>query len=152
MLKDTLKNEIIPLMAENTRLVRDNFRRRAQHLGLTQPQWRILIFISKEPGIKLATLAEKLEVHPVTATQSIDRMVKAGWIHRERQESDRRTCGLFLTEQSEPIMDELNMIARETNVAALGNFKASEKKQLECLLQKIKQNLNEAVTSQGSSN
>ena len=146
MLANLLKSEVIPLLAENTRLVRANFRRRAQHLGLTQPQWRILLAISNYPGIMPSVLAEKLEVHPVTVTQSIDRLVKTGWILRKRQEEDRRTCNLFLTDQAEPILGELNLIAKQTHATAMAEFAEAEIKQLEDLLQRMKKNLSRALT------
>lgn len=142
MIGNSAKFDVIPLLAENTRLVREHFRRQAQHLGLTQPQWRILWFVSLDPGINLSTLAEKLEVHPVTVTQGIDRLVKGGWILRERQEKDRRTCTLSLTGQAEPLLGELDLIAKQTAASALAGFKPSEIAELESLLQRMKQNLN----------
>lgn len=128
------------LLAEVSRLVREDFRRRAQHLGLTQPQWRLLFILSREPGMNQACLAGKLEVHPVTVTQSVDRLVKAGWLRRERQENDRRAVSLYLTEQAEPILAELSVISGETQEVALKGFSAQERNQLEGMMRRMKAN------------
>lgn len=129
------------MLAEAARLVREDFRRRAQHLNLTQPQWRALLFLSKEPGMNQACLAAKLEVHPVTVTQSVDRLVKAGWLRRERQESDRRAVNLYLTDQAEPTMAQLTQIADETREAALKGFDERERQLLESMLVRVKENI-----------
>lgn len=129
------------MLVEAARLIREDFRRRAQHLNLTQPQWRLMLILSREPGINQACLAGKLEVHPVTVTQSVDRLVKAGWVRRERQEADRRAVSLFLTEQARPMMAELTQIADHTRESALAGFSAEERRLLEKMLMRLKQNV-----------
>ncbi|AKH67737.1 transcriptional regulator [Spongiibacter sp. IMCC21906] len=141
MKKTIAEKNSISLLIETARLVREDFRRRAQHLNLTQPQWRLLLILSREPGMNQAKLASWLEVHPVTVTQSVDRLVKAGWLRRERQENDRRAVSLFLTEQAEPILADLTEIAEHTRKVALAGFSAAERKQVEDMLERIKQNI-----------
>lgn len=128
------------LIAEVARLIREDFRRRAQHLSLTQPQSRLLLIISREPGINQASLAGLLEVHPVTVTQSVDRLEKAGWLRRERQESDRRSVSLFVTDQAKPILAELDGIANQTRAATLAGLSVDEQAALEAMLLRIKTN------------
>src|SRR3546814_17999703 len=82
-------------------MLRADFRRRAEHLKLTQAQVSALASPAKHPGISQVVLAEKLEVHPVTVTQLIDRLQRAGWVKREVHEDDRRAFRLFLTDRSE---------------------------------------------------
>ena len=143
-----ISNSTAPqVLSEAARLVREDFRRRAAHLNLTQPQWRTLLILSREPGINQAALAEKLEVHPVTVTQSVDRLVKAGWVRRERQETDRRAQRLFLNERAEPILEELNHIAGQTRQIAMAGFSAAECVQLETMLMRVKQNLCATVSN-----
>jgi MarR family transcriptional regulator for hemolysin len=129
------------LLLEAGRLVREAFRRRAQHLGLTQSQARALAWIAKQPGITQIGLAEKLEVHPVTVTQLIDRLQRAGWVRRETHEDDRRAFRLLTTDQAEPILDELWKIADAARAYALRGMSAAEQKQLDQFLLRIKRNL-----------
>ncbi|GAB3382160.1 MarR family transcriptional regulator [Spongiibacter taiwanensis] len=128
------------LIAEVARLIREDFRRRAQHLSLTQPQSRLLLIISREPGINQASLAGLLEVHPVTVTQSVDRLEKAGWLRRERQETDRRSVSLFVTDQAKPILAELDGIADQTRAATMAGLSVDEQAALEAMLLRIKAN------------
>lgn len=128
------------LLSETARLFREDFRRRAQHLGLTQPQWRVLLHLSMTPGLTQVALAEKLEVHAVTVTQIVDRLVKGGWVRRAPHETDRRAVSLHTTEAAEPVLDELNRIAQATREVALAGFSTDERKMLEALLSRVKHN------------
>lgn len=141
MPKADIHSGVLPLLSETARLIREDFRRRAQHLGLTQPQWLVLMHLSRTPGLKQTTLAEKLEVHPVTVTQIIDRLVAAGWVRRERQKSDRRAVSLYLTDAVEPILGELSSIAALTREDALAGLDSKQRAELERLLLHIKGNL-----------
>ncbi|MEX1666673.1 MarR family winged helix-turn-helix transcriptional regulator [Zhongshania arctica] len=127
-------------LTETSRLVREDFRRRAQHLNLTQPQWLTLLKLSREPGINQACLAEHFDVNPVTVAQSVDRLVKAGLVLRERQEQDRRAVSLYLTDKAEPLLEELNGIAEQTRAIAFAGISAAEAKVLEELLLRVKNN------------
>lgn len=127
-------------LAETSRMVREEFRRRAQHLNLTQPQWLTLLKLSREPGINQASLAVHLDVNPVTVAQSVDRLVKAGLVLRERQESDRRAVSLYLTDKAEPLLEELNEIAEQTRAIAFAGFSVAEAKVLEDMLVRVKRN------------
>jgi len=140
-------NSATYILAESSRLVREDFRRRAQHMSLTQPQWRTLLILSRAPGINQACLASHLEVSPVTVTQSVDRLVKAGLVLRERPENDRRSLNLFLTDSAQPLLAELNIIAEQTREAALAGFNAAERKQLELMLLRVKQNLSDSAAA-----
>jgi DNA-binding MarR family transcriptional regulator len=128
------------ILADTSRIVRMDFRRRAQHLNLTQPQWQTLLNLSREPGINQANLAEQLDVNPVTVAQSVDRLVKAGLVLRERRQQDRRAVSLFLTSKAEPLLEELNVIAAETRAVAFAGFSAAEAQLFEELLLRVKMN------------
>jgi len=134
-------NTITSLLLEVGRLYREDFRRRAAHLKLTQSQSMALAWISKQPGITQSALAEKLEVHPVTVTQLIDRLQRAGWVRRETHEDDRRALRLYTTDKADPILDELWSIAAEARAEALRGLSKSDQQQLDQLLSRIKSNL-----------
>ena len=79
--------------------------RRLQSLGLTQAQWRAIVHLSRSEGMTQATLAESLEIQPITLTRLIDRMESAGWVERRTHPLDRRAVQLYLTPQSQPILE-----------------------------------------------
>ncbi|WP_051362329.1 MarR family winged helix-turn-helix transcriptional regulator [Solimonas soli] len=141
MRKPPPPNTTTSLLLEVGRLHREAFKRRAAHLKLTQSQSMALAWIAKQPGITQTGLAEKLEVHPVTVTQLIDRLQRAGWVRRETHKDDRRAFRLLTTDKAEPILDELWKIAAEARAYALRGLSAAEQKQLDQFLLRIKSNL-----------
>src|SRR3546814_9002902 len=82
------------LLNDVSRLMRRNLNRRVQALGLTQSQWRALAYLSRQEGINQATLADTLEVQPITLARLIDRLEAAGWVERRRHRSEEHTSEL----------------------------------------------------------
>lgn len=132
---------VTSLLMEVSRLVRARFREQAQDWELTQPQWLALAHLNKTPGLTQSELAERLEVSKVTVTQLVDRLEKSGWLRREAHESDRRATRLQLTAKAEPVTAELWRVGAVVRGQALAGFSASEREQLESLLQRVKTNL-----------
>ena len=94
---DTPYQGVGALLVEVGRLLRRNFNRRAQELGLTQAQWQALAHLSRKQGINQACLADLLEVQPITLARLIDRLAAAGWVERRPDPADRRAQRLYLT-------------------------------------------------------
>ncbi len=66
------------LISDVARLLRRNFDRRLQSLGLTQAQWRAIVHVSRSEGMNQVALAECLEIQPITVARLIDRMESSG--------------------------------------------------------------------------
>jgi len=62
------------LLSDVSRLLKRNFNRRVRPLGLTESQWRALARLSRQEGVNQATLADLLDIRPITLTQAIGRM------------------------------------------------------------------------------
>jgi DNA-binding MarR family transcriptional regulator len=133
------------LVVDVSRMIREDFRLRANHLKLSQPQWRVLLCVSRNPGITPKAMAEALEVSAVTITQSVDRLEKAGWLRKQRQADDRRWVKLYATKNAGPVVTELNEIGEEMRESMLESFSDRERKQLTKLLSKLKLNLGRSL-------
>jgi MarR family transcriptional regulator for hemolysin len=129
------------MLNDTARLLRRNFNRRVQSLGLTQAQWRLLARIAIDEGAKQAQLAEVLEMQPISVARLIDRMEAAGWVERRRDPTDRRAVNLYLTEKAQPILDELWQRAEETQSIALTGMSQSARDQLLRSLETVRTNL-----------
>lgn len=114
-------SEIKPLVSLYTlikdldQLLRRRFEERVRAAGidLSRPQYRVLIFLDRNPGITQARLAELLDVEKMTVTGLLDRMEKRGWVERRRDPNDRRAYSLHLLPPARPIVDQLeSMIAQ----------------------------------------
>ncbi|MBM7585133.1 DNA-binding MarR family transcriptional regulator [Bacillus pakistanensis] len=68
-------------------------------LGITVKQLLVLRTLKEEPDISLGELAERLQVGCSTMSGIVDRLVKAGYLFRERSEKDRRSLLIRLTEK-----------------------------------------------------
>jgi MarR family transcriptional regulator, transcriptional regulator for hemolysin len=133
------------LVVDVSRLLRRDFARRAQHLGLTQAQWRALAYLSRNEGTTQASLAEMLEMQPISLARLLDRLVAAGWVERKPSPTDRRAYQLYLTPASEPVMWQLRDIGVETRDLALAGLDARQQEQLMSLLSQVKTNLQQAT-------
>lgn len=129
------------LVADLGRLLRRSFELRAGHLGLTQAQWRALALLARHEGINQATLAEMLEIQPITVTRLLDRMEQNGWIERRPDPADRRAVRLHLTPRAEPLLAELQAVGGEILELALAEIEPSQRLALVDSLEQMKTNL-----------
>lgn len=129
------------LLHDTARLLRRDFNRRAQKLGLTQTQWQALCVLSHNEGINQASLADLLEVQPITLGRLIDRLEATGWVERRNHPTDRRAITLYLTSKAEPILNEMSKLAEETRNLALEGVSETDQQHLMQVLEHIKDNL-----------
>ena len=135
------------LVADVARLLRRSMDRRLQSLGLTQAQWRAIVHLSHSEGMTQATLAERLEIQPITLTRLIDRMQSAGWVERRTHPLDRRAVQLYLTPQSQPILEQLHALGAATLHEATRGVTPRAQRQLLSTLEHLKHNLIAAETA-----
>ncbi len=129
------------LIADLARLLRRTFDRRVQPLGLTQAQWRAIIHLSRTEGMTQSALAEALDVQPITLARLVDRMAAAGWVERRSHPLDRRAVQLYLTDKCQPLLAEIQSLARATIDEATAGLSAAATRELVETLQHIKANL-----------
>jgi DNA-binding MarR family transcriptional regulator len=97
-----------------------------------------------------AALAESLEIQPITLTRLIDRMEAAGWVERRTHPLDRRAVQLYLTAQSQPLLEEMQARAADTMSDATRGISARAQRQLVATLEQIKHNLAATETQAAS--
>jgi len=129
------------LVTDVAKLLRRNFDRRLQSLGLTQAQWRAIVNIARTEGMSQTALAECLEIQPITVGRLIDRMESAGWVERRSHPLDRRAVQLYLTPKSQPILEEIHARAADLTAECVAGVPVAAQKQLFDHLQRMKQNL-----------
>jgi DNA-binding MarR family transcriptional regulator len=83
------------------------FEERARSLGLTLPQCRVLVQLSKQEGVSQAELAGLVDLEPMTLVRVLDRMETDGWLERRSDPSDRRARCLYLTSAGRPLVAEV---------------------------------------------
>jgi len=87
-----------------------------------------MLFLDKRKEITMTELVEYINSPMSTATGIVDRLVKNGYVSRERSETDRRIVILRLTEEGSQLIKKLkNMISGYLNMV-LEDLTEEEKK------------------------
>ncbi len=129
------------LINDVARLLRRNFDRRVRPLDLSQAQWQALAYLSRQEGVNQITLAESLEIQPITLARLIDRLQEAGWVERRPDPADRRAFKLYLTPMAQPLLSQMWSIAMETREDALSGLSVAARSDLIATLRTVKSNL-----------
>ena len=137
----TAKDTIGFLLSDTARLMRRDFERRARPVGLTRAQWQALFNLARNEGCNQATLADLLDVEPITLARVIDRLEASGLVERRLDPGDRRARLLFLGERAHPLLEELRALGAETREVALAGISEEERHQLARLLTRMRANL-----------
>jgi DNA-binding MarR family transcriptional regulator len=75
--------------------------------GLTFPQMLVLKHLDEENDCRMSILADQFHLSLSSATQLIDRLVKAGYVTREIDATDRRVVRLNMTDAGRAALDEI---------------------------------------------
>lgn len=129
------------LISDVARLMRRNFNRRVQDFGLSQAQWQALAYLYRQEGVKQVTLAEMLEIQPITLARLLDRLEDAGLVSRRPDPTDRRASRLYLTEKAKPLLQQMQEHSAITKGQATMDLSEAERLQLVRMLQTVKQSL-----------
>lgn len=141
MPSDGVEQQIGFLLNDASRLLRLHIDARAQRLGLTRSQWRVLLHLSNNEGISQSRLAEIIEVERMTLGRLIDRLEAAGWVRRQPDPGDRRVKHLYLAKDAEPTLREMLAITSDALERALSGLAAEDRQQLAIHLARIKENV-----------
>ena len=102
------RRDIVTSIVTLARLIRTEADKRARAHGMTRAQWTILANLERHPGLLQKELAEILEVEPITVARLVDRLEARGMVERRGDPTDRRCWRLHLTDESRPLMSEID--------------------------------------------
>jgi DNA-binding MarR family transcriptional regulator len=129
------------LLHDVARLLRRNFTRRVQSLGMTQAQCRCLLHLSRNENVRQVDLAETLEIQPITLGRLIDQLAQAGYVERRADAEDRRAFRLHLTPAAKPVLTKIRALGAQTWSDATGDVGEARMAQLSKTLLDLKRNL-----------
>jgi len=134
------------LVHDVARLLRRRIDQQAQVIGLTSAQWRVLSAVFRaeklnEEPLHQATLAEMMDMEPITLSRQIDRMEAASLIERRPDPADRRVKRLYLTEAARPLIDKFRSVATSCYDNVLTGVSDDEIEQVVDILTRIRNNL-----------
>ena len=117
-----LTDSIPFLLADCWRQVRYAFDAKARSVGVTRPQYRVLLTLARYGGATQSELAELLDVERITLGRMIDRMADAELVERRADPTDRRVWRLHTLPAGEALVEQLAAIAEEVDAEALSHL------------------------------
>lgn len=124
-----------------SRLLRQKFNEAAAEQGLFSGQQDIIFLLVDNEGITLSKLAEKLEVSTATASVSVKRMEKAGFILKKQDKNDARITRLYPTEKAKKAPEHIRKRMDELEATLNKNLTPSESEMLTDMLDRVIGNL-----------
>ena len=108
-----LKRELTFQLVETARLLRTYVDQRARQHGTTRAQWGVLARLRRHEGLNQVTLAELLDLQPISLARLIDRLEQQKLVQRRPDHADRRAHLLHLTSEGRALVDGLDTLRGE---------------------------------------
>jgi len=87
-----------PVYAASRLIIRE-YQPYLDELGITYPQYLVLLVLWESDGMTVNAIAQKLILNTNTVTPLLKRMESAGLLHRSRSEEDERKVEVHLTSE-----------------------------------------------------
>jgi len=135
------------LVYDVARLLRERFNNQALSFDLTQAQSRALVHLKRSEGVNQATLANILDIQPITLVRQLDKLEEKGLIERRQDSSDRRMQRLYLTPDAESLIEQLALMGLVMTDEAFAGVSEAARAQVMKTLETVKGNLSAHVAA-----
>ncbi len=142
-----MEDNIGAMLADTSRLIRRAFDERARSIGVTRPQWQVLTTLRRHEGSNQGSLAELLDVEPITLSRMLDRLQQARLVERRPDPADRRAWCLYLTPKGNALLKDLKPLGEQVVAMALEGMSPAERDDLRIKLDRIRGNLSRSPTA-----
>ena len=138
-----LKNEVLREVGVLGRCVQAVCDTKFRALQLQRGQFIFLARICEIPGIHPQQLALLLKVDKATVTKAVQKLVAAGYIRKEANPEDQRSCCLHPEDKGWQAYEEILAEENENVDCCLQGLSANEQKMLVQLLRRLNENMEE---------
>jgi DNA-binding MarR family transcriptional regulator len=108
---DQVAIAILETIPASMRAIREQMRS-GRAAGLSVAQFRLLLFVRRNPGTSLSVLADHLGTTLPAASQLVERLVRAGFVSRAQHPEERRRVELRLTETGATALEKCDAQTR----------------------------------------
>ena len=147
-----MKETPFTVIADISRLARRAFDARAREIGVTRPQWQVLVVLNRHEGVNQGGLAELLDVEPITVCRMVDRLQEADLVQRRPDPADRRSWRLFLTAKASELLAQLRPLVEQLEVEAFEGIGNDERAAMIVTLDRLRNNLAPRASGKVASN
>lgn len=108
------------------RLLRRRIDNALSNEALTRPQWRLMAYVLREPGLGQTSLAERLELARAATGATVDQLERIGLIERRPDVDDRRIWRIYPTPQAMSLLARLRGLSHNVLGDVLHGFEPGE--------------------------
>jgi MarR family transcriptional regulator, organic hydroperoxide resistance regulator len=101
-----LDNQLCFALYAATRAMTRTYRERLGPMGLTYPQYLVLVILWENDGLTISQLGQRLLLDSGTLTPLLKRLEAAGVVTRNRRETDEREVEIWLTDKGRDMQRE----------------------------------------------
>ncbi len=105
-----LKNQLCFRLYTASRLITQAYYPLLEAIGLTYPQYLVMMVLWEKDGQKVMEISHKLELDSNTVTPLLKRMDEEGFIRRKKGLEDGRETFIFLTKKGKELEDKAKNI------------------------------------------
>ena len=114
---------------------------------LTQLEVDIILFLANNPDFDTALdIVEKRHLAKSHVSSGVESLASRGLLDRSRQDGNRKTIHLRLTERAAPIVEEGRAVQLRYGELLLEGFSRQEREQLFRFLERVGENVDRALT------
>ncbi|MFG3253202.1 MarR family winged helix-turn-helix transcriptional regulator [Streptomyces sp. NPDC048172] len=117
-------------------------------LGLTYPQYLVMLALWEHGEMPVKELGERLRLDSGTLSPLLKRLEGAGRVRRERSASDERSVRVRLTDEGAALRERARLVPRR--IAAATDFGADEIADLRARLDRLTEALDTAAAREAS--
>lgn len=104
---------------------------------ITSSQYFVMKFLKEQGSSNVSDLANELQFTLSAITSLSDKLIKLGYLKRERSKSDRRIVQLSLTEKGETVVDDMTSQRKQKILALHDNLSEQEVEEIIRLYKKM---------------
>jgi len=90
-------------------------------------QFYLLMPLFKKDGVNQESLVQSINLDKANVTRAVQKLVEEGYVFRQRNDDDRRSYRIFLTDKGRAIEPGLKKIASEWENILLSNFDSDQR-------------------------
>ena len=134
---DDMNENVLIALRQIIQAIDLHSRNLAKNYGLTGPQLVILRKLSKTGQSPIGKLAKEINLRHATVTRILDRLEKRGFIRRKRNDSDRRSLLVDITDKTRDLIETAPPLLHDRFVSEFGKLLDWEKNLILSSLQRI---------------
>lgn len=132
--------EVIKWMSIADRHTKMFLDKQLMNMGLNSSQYMYILRVCRQPGITQDCFIKLFYIHPSNITRAIATLEKEGFLQRQSNQGDKRTCRLFPTEKALLVNETIQMVCRQWQERLLEGFDQEQKVQFLEMLEKAAKN------------